>query len=132
MPIKEKFEFPRPKSCNERTKKTGFLSPTTSPSDPKSTKINNKHEIKMPPCLQDCTIRNLLKIAMKELDNLNHVREDLDDLSFNEPGRLAEVTAKLKAVTEIEETKMAEAQKLIIYTEFGCELCHPEEGLILE
>jgi hypothetical protein len=27
---------------------------------------------------------------------------------------------------------MAEAQKLIIYTEFGCELCHPEEGLILE
>ena len=86
----------------------------------------------MPPCLQDCTIRNLLKIAMKELDNLNHVREDLDDLSFNEPGRLAEVTAKLKAVTEIEENKMAEAQKLIIYTEFGCELCHPEEGLILE
>ena len=86
----------------------------------------------MPSCLQDCTIRNLLKIAMKELDNLNHVREDLDDLSFNEPGRLAEVTAKLKAVTEIEENKMAEAQKLIIYTEFGCELCHPEEGLILE
>ena len=86
----------------------------------------------MPPCLQDCTIRNLLKIAMKELDNLNHVREVLDDLSFNEPGRLAEVTAKLKAVTEIEENKMAEAQKLIIYTEFGCELCHPEEGLILE
>ena len=86
----------------------------------------------MPPCLQDCTTRNLLKIAMKELDNLNHVREDLDDLSFNEPGRLAEVTAKLNAVTEIEENKMAEAQKLIIYTEFGCELCHPEEGLILE
>jgi hypothetical protein len=86
----------------------------------------------MPPCLQDCTIRNLLKIAMEELDNLNRVREDLDDLSFNEPGRLAEVTAKLKAVTEIEENKMAEAQKLIIYTEFGCELCHPEEGLILE
>ena len=86
----------------------------------------------MPPCLQDCTIRNLLKIAMKELDNLNHVHEDLDDLSFNEPGRLAEVTAKLKAVTEIEENKMAEARKLIIYTEFGCELCHPEEGLILE
>ena len=86
----------------------------------------------MPPCLQNCTIRNLLKIAMKELDNLNHVREDLDDLSFNEPGRLAEVTAKLKAVTEIEENKMAEARKLIIYTEFGCELCHPEEGLILE
>ena len=86
----------------------------------------------MPPCLQDCTIRNLLKIAMKELDNLNHVREDLDDLSFNEPGRLAEVTAKLKAVTEIEENKMAEARKLIIYTEFGCELCHPEEGFILE
>jgi hypothetical protein len=56
----------------------------------------------MPPCHQDCTIRNLLKIAMKELDNLNHVREDLDDLSFNEPGRLAEVTAKLKAVTEVQ------------------------------
>jgi hypothetical protein len=54
----------------------------------------------MPPCLQDCTIRNLLKIAMEELDNLNRVREDLDDLSFNEPGRLAEVTAKLKAVTK--------------------------------
>ena len=86
----------------------------------------------MPPCLQDCTIRSLLKIAMEELDNLNRVREDLDDLSFNEPGRLAEVTAKLKAVTEIEGNKMAEAQKLIIYTEFGCELCHPEEGLILE
>ena len=86
----------------------------------------------MPPCHQDCTIRNLLKIAMKELDNLNHVREDLDDLSFNEPGRLTEVTAKLKAVTEIEETKMAEAQKMIIYTEFGCDLCHPKEGLILE
>ena len=86
----------------------------------------------MPPCNQNCTIRNLLKLAKKEIDNLDLVREDLDDLCFNEPGRLAEVTAKLKAVTEIEETKMAEAQKLIIYTEFGCELCHPEEGLILE
>ena len=53
-------------------------------------------------------------------------------LSFNEPGRLAEVTAKLKAVTEIEDKKMAEARILITYTEFGCELCHPEEGLILE
>ena len=86
----------------------------------------------MPPCLHNCTIRNLLKIAVEELENLNRVREDLDDLRFNEPGRLAEVTAKLKAVTEIEETKMAEAQKMIIYPEFGCELCHPEEGLILE
>ena len=86
----------------------------------------------MPPCLHNCTIRNLLKIAMKELDNLNHVREDLDDLSFNEPGRLAEITAKLKAVAEIEDRKMAEARTLITYTEFGCELCHPEVGLILE
>ena len=60
----------------------------------------------MPPCHQDCTIRNLLKIAMKELDNLNHVREDLDDLSFNEPGRLAEITAKLKAVAEIEDRRL--------------------------
>ena len=70
----------------------------------------------MPPCHQNCTIRNLLKIAMKELDNLNHVREDLDDLSFNEPGRLAEFTAKLKAVAGIEDRKMAEARTLITYT----------------
>ena len=86
----------------------------------------------MPPCHYDCTIRNLLKIAVEELENLNRVREDLDDLCFNEPGRLLEVTAKLKVVTEMEKTKMAEAQKMIIYTEFGCDLCHPEEGLILE
>jgi hypothetical protein len=69
----------------------------------------------------------LLKLA-----NLQSTDYGRDDLRFNEPGHLAEVTAKLKAVTEIEETKMAEAQKLIIYTEFGCELCHPEEGLILK
>ena len=86
----------------------------------------------MPPCLYDCTIRNLLKIAVEELENLNRVREDLDDLCFNEPGRLLEVTAKLKVVTEMVKNKMAEARKMILCTEFGCYLCHPEEGLILE
>jgi hypothetical protein len=86
----------------------------------------------MPPCHYDCTIRNLLKIAVEELENLNRVREDLDDLCFNEPDRHLEVTAKLKVVTEMEKNKMAEAQEMIICTEFGCYLCHPEEGLILE
>jgi hypothetical protein len=86
----------------------------------------------MPPCHQNCTIRNLLKLAKKEIDNLDLVREDLDDLCFNEPGRLAEVTAKLKVVAEIKDRKMADARTLITYTEFGCELCHPEVGLILE
>ena len=71
----------------------------------------------MPPCHQNCTIRNLLRLAKKELDNLNRVREDLDDLGFNEPGRLAEITAKLKAVAEIEDRKMAEARTLITYTD---------------
>jgi hypothetical protein len=86
----------------------------------------------MPPCHYDCTIRNLLKIAVEELENLNRVREDLDDLCFNKPDRHLEVTAKLKVVTEMEKNKMAEAQEMIICTEFGCYLCHPEEGLILE
>jgi hypothetical protein len=47
-------------------------------------------------------------------------------------GPSLEVTAKLKVVTEMEKNKMAEARKMIICTEFGCYLCHPEEGLILE
>jgi hypothetical protein len=113
----------------------------------------------MPPCHYDCTIRNLLKIAVEELENLNRVREDLDDLCFNEPDRHLEVMAKLKVVTEMEKNKMAEAQEMIICTEFGCYLLglyrtsrpvrksgkfskyglsgnrtfsFPEEGLILE
>jgi hypothetical protein len=86
----------------------------------------------MPPCHYDCTIRNLLQITVEELENLNQVREDLDDLCFHEPNRHLEVTAKLKVVTEMEKNKMAEARKMIICTEFGCYLCHPEEGLILE
>jgi hypothetical protein len=98
-------------------------------------KVNSKitrNTKKMPPCHQNCTIRNLLRLAKKEIDNLDLVREDLDDLCFNEPGRLAEVTAKLKVVAEIKDRKMADARTLITYTEFGCELCHPEVGLILE
>jgi hypothetical protein len=101
-------------------------------------KVNSKDNTKrrkkkkMPPCNQNCTIRNLLKLAKKEIDNLDLVREDLDDLCFNEPGRLAEVTAKLKVVAEIKDRKMSDARTFIIYTEFGCELCHPEVGLILE
>ena len=86
----------------------------------------------MPPCHYDCSIRNLLQIAVEELENLNRVRENLDDLCYHEPNRHLEVTAKLKVVTEMEKNKMAEARKMIICTEFGCYLCHPEEGLILE
>jgi hypothetical protein len=84
------------------------------------------------PCHYDCTIRNLLQITVGELANLNRVSEDLDDLCFREPNRHLEVTAKLNVVNEMVKNKMAEARKMILCTEFGCYLCHPEEGLIYE
>ena len=83
----------------------------------------------MPPCHYACTIRDLLQIKMGELANLNQVREDLNDLCFHEPNRHQEVTAKLNVVNEMVLNKLAEARHLILCIEFGCHLCHPEQGV---
>jgi hypothetical protein len=83
----------------------------------------------MPPCHYDCTIRDLLQIKKGELANLNQVREDLDDLCFHEPNRRQEVTAKLNVMKEMVQNKLAEARHLILCIEYGCYLCHPEQGV---
>ena len=86
----------------------------------------------MLPCHYACTLRNFLQIKKRQLVDLNQVREDLDDLCYHEPNRHQEVTAKLNIVNEMIHDKLDMARHRILCIEFGCNICHPNQGVAYE
>ena len=86
----------------------------------------------MPPCLQDCSLRNILLIKKRQLADLNQAREDLDDLCYHDPTRHQEVTVKLNVINWMLRDKLAEARRLILCIEFSCDICHPDQGVAYE
>ena len=58
--------------------------------------------------------------------------QDLDDLVYHEPARCQEVTEKLNVVNRMLRNKLAEASQLILCIEFGCDICHPDQGVAYE
>ena len=83
----------------------------------------------MLPCHYACTLRNFLQIKKRQLADFNQVREDLDDLCYQEPNRHQEVTAKLNIINEMIQDKLDEACHLILCIKFGCDIYHPNQGL---
>ena len=86
----------------------------------------------MLPCRQDCSLRNILQINKRQLADHNQAREDLDDMCYHEPARHQEVTAKLNVVNGMLRDKLAGAHRLILCIEFGCDICHPDQGVAYE
>ena len=86
----------------------------------------------MLPCHYACTLCDFLQIKKRQLADLNQVREDLDDLCYHKPNRRQKVTAKLNIVNEMIHDKLDEARHLILCIEFGCNICHPNQGAAYE
>ena len=68
----------------------------------------------------------------RQLADLNQVREHLDNLCYHEPTRHQEVTTKLNIVNGMLRDKLAKARHLISSIEFGCDVCHPDQGMAYE
>ena len=86
----------------------------------------------MLPCHYDCSLHDILLIKKRQLADLNQVRENLDDLCYHIPARHQEVTTKLNIVNGMLRNKLAEARHLILCIEFGCDVCHPDQGMAYE
>ena len=59
------------------------------------------------------------------------MREDLDDLCYHKPARHQEVEAKPSIVNEMLRDTLAEARHLILCIEYGCDMCHPDQGVAM-
>ena len=86
----------------------------------------------MSPCHYACTLRIFLQIKKRQLADLKQVREDLDNLCYHEPVRHQEVTAKLDIVNEMLLNTLAKAHHLILCIELGCDIYHPDQGVVYE
>ena len=83
-------------------------------------------------CCQNYSLRSILHFNKSQLDRLNQAREDLDDLVYHVPAHRQEVTKKLNVVNSKIREKLAETRRLILCIEFGCDICHPEQGVAYE
>ena len=92
----------------------------------------SQQKIIMLPCNYNCSLCDILQINKRQLADLNQVREYLDDLCYHEPTCHQEVTAKLNIVNGMLRHKLAEARHLISSIEFGCDVCHPDQGMAYE
>ena len=52
--------------------------------------------------------------------------------TVHEPARRQEVTEKLNVVNGMLRDKLAKARRLILCIEFGCDICHPDQGVAYE
>ena len=77
-------------------------------------------------------LRSILQITTSQLACLNQTRDDLDDLVYHVPARRQEVAEKLGIVNRKIREKLAEARRLILCIEFGCNICHPDQGVAYE
>ena len=83
----------------------------------------------MPLCRQDCILRDIYRITMGQLHDLNQVQEDLEDFFYHEPARLDNIMAKLRIVNNKLREKLARAHHLIYCIENGCDVCYPDDGV---
>ena len=69
---------------------------------------------------------------MSQLNDLNQVRMDLEDILQLEPAHLHEFMEKTRIVNKKIRQKLARARRLIYCIENGCDVCHPDDGVLFE
>ena len=81
-------------------------------------------------CHKNCLLRDIYRITMGQLSNLNQVRFDLEDYLYHEPAQLNNIVPKLWIISNKLRDKIAKARHLVFCIKQGCEVCNPGNGVL--